>query len=169
MHVRTVVALALACLFAVPGASAGWIQVPPTRPCPALPDGYVCSTTTQIRFGYPATWGALTSSDGGLIVRSLRAARAWQRLLLSLRMSARARSRNVADRGRECPRFRSISIPLSRAPSRRDVSLVRTSRCRTPCRARHQRVSPATESLCGDPCGVVTSRHGLVSDMVTEV
>ncbi len=59
--------LALACVFAVPGASAGWIQVPPKRPCPALPDGYVCSTTTQIRFGYPATWGALTSSDGGFV------------------------------------------------------------------------------------------------------
>jgi hypothetical protein len=63
--------LALACVIAVPSASAGWIQVPPKRPCPALPDGYVCSTTTQIRFGYPAEWGALTSSDGGLIVRSL--------------------------------------------------------------------------------------------------
>lgn len=71
MRVRTVVVLALACVFAVPAASAGWIQVPPQRPCPALPDGYVCSTTTQIRFGYPATWGALASSDGGLIMRSL--------------------------------------------------------------------------------------------------
>jgi len=71
VRVRTVVVLALACVFAVPAASAGWIQVPPRRPCPALPDGYVCSTTTQVRFGYPATWGALTSSDGGLIMRSL--------------------------------------------------------------------------------------------------
>jgi hypothetical protein len=68
---RTVVALAVACVLGVPNASAGWIQIPPKRPCPSLPDGYVCSTTTQIRFGYPAEWGALTSSDGGLIVRSM--------------------------------------------------------------------------------------------------
>jgi hypothetical protein len=59
------------CVIAVPSASAGWIQVPPKRPCPSLPEGYVCSTATQIRFGYPASWGALASSDGGLIVRSL--------------------------------------------------------------------------------------------------
>ncbi len=64
-------ALAVACVLGVPTASAGWIRIPPKRPCPSLPDGYVCSTTTQIRFGYPAEWGALTSSDGGLIVRSL--------------------------------------------------------------------------------------------------
>jgi hypothetical protein len=69
--VRIVVAVAVACVLGVPSASAGWIQIPPKRPCPSLPDGYVCSTTTQIRFGYPAEWAALTSSDGGLIVRSL--------------------------------------------------------------------------------------------------
>ncbi|HEY8792061.1 MAG TPA: hypothetical protein VIL96_04195 [Gaiellaceae bacterium] len=68
---RIVVAFAVACVLGVPSASAGWIQIPPKRPCPSLPEGYVCSTTTQIRFGYPGSWGALTSSDGGLIVRSL--------------------------------------------------------------------------------------------------
>ena len=68
---RILVAVLAAGVIAAPSASAGWIRIPPKRPCPALPDGYVCSTTTQIRFGYPAEWGALTSSDGGLIVRSL--------------------------------------------------------------------------------------------------
>jgi hypothetical protein len=69
--VRILVAVLVAGVIAAPSASAGWIRIPPKRPCPSLPDGYVCSTTTQIRFGYPAEWGALTSSDGGLIVRSL--------------------------------------------------------------------------------------------------
>jgi hypothetical protein len=65
------VALPVACVLGVPSASAGWIRIPPKRPCPSLPDGYVCSTTTQIRFGYPAAWGTLASSEGGLIVRSM--------------------------------------------------------------------------------------------------
>ncbi len=68
---RILVAVVVACVIAAPSASAGWIQIPPKRPCPSLPDGYVCSRTTQIRFGYPGSWGALTSSDGGLIVRSM--------------------------------------------------------------------------------------------------
>jgi hypothetical protein len=69
--VRILLVLAAVCAIGVPSASAGWIQVLPKRSCPSLPDGYVCSATTQIRFGYPAEWGALTSSDGGLIVRSM--------------------------------------------------------------------------------------------------
>jgi hypothetical protein len=59
------------CLVAVPAAGAGWVRVPPKRPCPPLPNDYVCSRATQITFGYPAGWDAVLQDDGGLIARSV--------------------------------------------------------------------------------------------------
>ena len=61
----------LAVLAAAPGAGAQWIQIPPKRSCRDLPDGYVCSTKTQVTFGYPAGWRARAYDDGGMLVRSL--------------------------------------------------------------------------------------------------
>jgi hypothetical protein len=69
--VRAFLFIAVICLVAVPAAGAGWIVVPPKRPCPALPDGYVCSTKTQVTFGYPASWGTFPHDNGGFLVRSL--------------------------------------------------------------------------------------------------
>ena len=214
--------------------------MPPKRPCPALPDGYVCSTTTQIRFGYPATWGALTSSDGGFVrsmiwlstepfhkpctsttegerttvvcgspVSSLRpngVLVSWRMggtssfnldalpgipamigggsariALLSNGSSSRAAGSSAATKrsspGRRargagstvCRRACAVRISRGRRPrsppfwpprafpparkpaaaGNRDVPSKATSRCRTPRRARHQRVSPAKESLYG--------------------
>jgi len=50
-----------------------------------------------------------------------------------------------------------------------DLSLGATSGCRTPCRARHENVSHATNRWSRAVGLVVTSSHGLVSDTVTEV
>lgn len=64
--------LAVAIFLAItPAAAAGWIQIPPKRACGPLPAGYVCSTKTQVSFGYPASWNAFAYNNGGLLVRSL--------------------------------------------------------------------------------------------------
>jgi hypothetical protein len=68
--VRAVLGLAVA-LTVAPAAAAGWIQITPKRTCGALPDGYVCSTKTQVSFGYPASWNAFAYNDGGLLRMSL--------------------------------------------------------------------------------------------------
>ena len=49
----------------------GWIPVPQKRACGPLPPGYVCSTTSQVSFGYPAEWSAVAYNDGGIYSRSL--------------------------------------------------------------------------------------------------
>jgi len=43
----------------------------PTEACASHPRGYVCSTTTQIRFAYPQSWHALTYTTSGLLSRSM--------------------------------------------------------------------------------------------------
>jgi hypothetical protein len=49
----------------------GWIPVPQKRACGPMPPGYVCSTSTQVSFGYPAEWSAAAYDDGGIYSRSL--------------------------------------------------------------------------------------------------
>ena len=49
---------------------ARWVPVP-TKACASHPRGYVCSTTTQIRFAYPQSWHALTYTTPDLLSRSM--------------------------------------------------------------------------------------------------
>lgn len=51
-------------------AHAAWLPVGP-RPCGTYPGGYICSTSTQVRFAYPESWHSLRYTTPGLLTRSM--------------------------------------------------------------------------------------------------
>jgi hypothetical protein len=66
----TAVVIAGAVLVPATESPAGWVPVP-RKACASRPSGYVCSTTTQIRFAYPQSWHALPYTTPDLLSRSM--------------------------------------------------------------------------------------------------
>lgn len=70
--IRYATAVVIAGALLVPGTDspARWVPVP-TKACAQHPSGYVCSTSTQIRFAYPQSWHALAYTTPDLLSRSM--------------------------------------------------------------------------------------------------